>query len=66
MAVIVRGVVPFVDKARRAAEAGAVALIVINNEDSKIRLLSSTIGTKKMFVINLNIVINNEDRHMYM
>ena len=31
---IVRGVVPFVEKARRAAEAGAVALIVINNEDS--------------------------------
>ena len=34
VAVVVRGVVPFVEKARRAAEAGAVALIVINNEDS--------------------------------
>jgi hypothetical protein len=54
VAVVVRGAVPFVDKARRAAEAGAVALIVINNEDSKIRLLSSTIGTTKLFCNKLD------------
>ena len=34
VAVVARGLVPFVDKARRAMEAGAVGIIVINDEDS--------------------------------
>ena len=34
IAVVARGVVPFAEKARRVTEAGAIALIVVNDEDT--------------------------------
>jgi hypothetical protein len=34
VAVVTRGIVPFIDKARRVADAGAVALIVVNSEEA--------------------------------
>ena len=41
VAVVCRGVVPFLEKARRAAEAGAIALIVVNDEDMPYKCTAS-------------------------
>ena len=45
IAVVQRGVVPFVDKARRAAEAGAVAVVVVNDEEACYRCTAPGVDT---------------------
>lgn len=54
VAVVCRGVVPFTEKARRVGEAGAIALIVVNDEDKPYKC--SAAGDESTSDIDLPVV----------